>query len=189
MQRTKLMLRAALAVAILAVFSQITFPIGVIPVTLSVLAVFLTAWLLPPCWAAAAALIYVLLGAFGVPIFSGFQGGISRLLGPTGGFLIAYPFMALISSRFIRMGKWASVSAEDVGGKRQADTMRIIYALIGMVLSIVLCHVLGILRLKVVMEIPLREAFLLGSLPFIPLDFAKAAVAAVMIWRLPRWIQ
>ena len=45
--------------------------------------------------------IYLLLGAVGLPVFSGFAGGLGKLLGPTGGYLIGFIFMALIGGAVI----------------------------------------------------------------------------------------
>ena len=80
----------ALFAALLAVFSPLTIPAGPIPVTLAVFFVFLTGLLLGPVDGMIAVAVYVALGALGLPVFSGFQGGYSVLLGPTGGFLLGY---------------------------------------------------------------------------------------------------
>ena len=72
---TKKLVFTALFAAILCILSPISVPAGPIPVTLSVFALFLTAPVLPPAEAFFAVLVYILLGALGLPVFSGFNGG------------------------------------------------------------------------------------------------------------------
>jgi biotin transport system substrate-specific component len=93
---------AALFVAVTAVAAQLSFTIpalSAVPFTLQVLAVVLTGALLPPRWAFAALAVYVLLGAFGVPVFAGGRAGFAVLLGPTGGYLFSYPVAAAAVAR------------------------------------------------------------------------------------------
>ena len=80
----------ALFAALLAVFSPLTIPLGPIPVTLSTFFLFLSGLLLGPVDGMIAVAVYVAVGMLGLPVFSGFRGGYSVLLGPTGGFLLGY---------------------------------------------------------------------------------------------------
>lgn len=73
--------------ALTAVCAWIGIPMGDTVFTLQTLAVFLTLGLLGGKWGTVSILIYLLLGAIGVPVFSGFRGGIGHLISPTGGFL------------------------------------------------------------------------------------------------------
>jgi biotin transport system substrate-specific component len=93
--RTRSLVMPALAAALLAILSPWTIPVGPIPLTLAVFAVFLTGAMLRPVQAAASLAVYLLLGLFGLPIFSGFRGGPQVLLGPTGGYLVGYFILAL----------------------------------------------------------------------------------------------
>lgn len=79
--------RIGVAVALLAVAAWITIPFGPVPFTLQTLALALLPAALPGFSALAAVVLYVLLGAIGLPIFAGFGAGIGTLAGPTGGFL------------------------------------------------------------------------------------------------------
>lgn len=85
----------ALFAALTAVFSQISIPIGPVPVNLALLAVFTAAGLLSPGRAVLSQVVYLLLGAVGVPVFSGFRGGFAVLAGPTGGYIVGYIVAAL----------------------------------------------------------------------------------------------
>lgn len=88
MNRTRRLTLTALFAALTAVLSQISFPIPFTPIvfTMGVMAVYLTAALLPKWNALLAQLVYLLLGAVGLPVFSGFNGGVGAILGPTGGY-------------------------------------------------------------------------------------------------------
>ena len=83
--------------ALLSVTAPLTIPAGPIPITLAVFFLFLCGGLLGPVDGLIALAVYVALGAVGVPVFSGFQGGYSVLIGPTGGFLFGYFPLVLLS--------------------------------------------------------------------------------------------
>ena len=94
---------SAVAVALICVCSWIAIPIGGVPITLQSLAVFLTAVLLGVKRSFFAVIAYLLLGFIGVPVFAGFTGGASKLLSPTGGYLLALllltPLIALFFAK------------------------------------------------------------------------------------------
>ncbi|MCG0238333.1 MAG: biotin transporter BioY [Firmicutes bacterium] len=89
---------AGLFAGLTAAAAQITFrlPVTGVPFTLQVLAVLLSGSLLGPVGGAAAQAVYLLLGAAGAPVFAEYSGGLARLVGPTGGFLMSYPIAALV---------------------------------------------------------------------------------------------
>lgn len=86
----KKMTRIAVISAVLCVISPFTIPIGPVPLSLATLGVYIAAAVLEPLSAVLSVLIYVLLGAFGLPVFSGVRGGFSIIAGPTGGYIIGY---------------------------------------------------------------------------------------------------
>ena len=81
--------------AVMAVCSWISIP-ATVPFTLQTFAVFLTCGLLGGRRGTLTVLVYLLLGAIGLPVFSGFTGGIGHLAGPTGGYIIGFIFSALV---------------------------------------------------------------------------------------------
>ena len=92
--------------AVIAVLSQIPIPTPfAVSVTLQTFALALTAFLLGAKRAFAATLCYLLLGAAGVPVFYGFGAGTGALLGPTGGFLRAFPIFATVLSLMFYVNK------------------------------------------------------------------------------------
>ena len=88
----------ALNAAILCILAPLSIPVGTVPISLATLAVYFIGIILPPFLALSSVLCYILLGAVGLPVFSGFTGGISVLLGPTGGYIMGYiPCILIIS--------------------------------------------------------------------------------------------
>ena len=92
----------ALAAALLSICAWISIPAGDIPVTLQTFAVFVIAGLLGTKLSLLAITVYLLMGAVGLPVFSGMMGGLGRLAGPTGGYLIGFIFTALIVGSITR---------------------------------------------------------------------------------------
>lgn len=99
-EKTKELCRAALGASVLCLFSPWSLYLGALPITLSFFAILLISWIFKPKTALFATLIYVALGAAGVPVFAGFVGGFQVIVGPTGGFILSYPIVALICSKF-----------------------------------------------------------------------------------------
>ena len=85
MANTKYMTRAALFAALTAICAWISIPVADIGFTMQTFGVFLTLGVLGGKWGTVSILIYLLLGAVGMPVFSGFRGGMGMLLGVTGG--------------------------------------------------------------------------------------------------------
>ena len=85
----------ALAAAILCVTAQISVPVGDAPITIQPFALALVGGVLGWKWGTLAAIVYVALGALGLPVFANFRGGAAMLAGATGGYLWTYPLLAL----------------------------------------------------------------------------------------------
>jgi biotin transport system substrate-specific component len=96
--QTNKMIKAALMAALTAVGAYIIIPIGPVPITLQTFFVLLSGRLLGKKYGVLAQITYLLLGAFGLPIFSGGQGGLGIIAGPTGGFLISFAAAAWIAA-------------------------------------------------------------------------------------------
>ena len=155
---------AAGFVVALSAASQVAIPIPgtPVPVTLQPLVVVLSGLMLGPVVGFASMVTYLVLGAIGLPVFAPVGApGLLRLLGPTGGYLIAFPFAALaagyVSLRFPRLaGRWAG-------------------AMLGMVVIF-----LGGLTQLVILTGNLAQALALGITPFAVFDILKALVAALI---------
>ena len=95
-------LLAAIFAAVIAVFSQITIPIGLVPFSLQTFIVGLIVALLNRKIGTIAIFIYILLGLIGFPVFAGGGSGIAALIGPTGGFLIGFLPMAWLIGTLLK---------------------------------------------------------------------------------------
>ena len=87
-----------------ALAAQIVIPIGPVPITGSTFAVLLTGALLGSRLGAMSLIVYLMEGAAGLPFFYGGHGGLAHLLGPTGGYLVAFPAAAFITGAFAENG-------------------------------------------------------------------------------------
>lgn len=168
-QSVRLLTVAALMTTLTAIASQIVLPLPFTPVffNMAVFVVLLAGMLLPPRWAVLSQAAYLLLGAAGLPVFGGFRAGAAVLAGPTGGYALSYPVMALVVSLLVQAG-WRSP------GRRVAAA----------VIGLVPCHLMGMAWLAMGTGRTPVEAFLLGSAPFLVPDALKAALAAGLGVRL-----
>ena len=100
----KSLARMAICTALIVVCSWLTVPFTV-PFTMQTFAIFFTVCLLGPWQGMISILVYILLGAVGVPVFSGFRGGLDALLGPTGGYILGFLATAPITGLMMGDGK------------------------------------------------------------------------------------
>lgn len=102
---TRHMTLTAMLTALLCILGPLTLPVGPIPLTLTTAVLMLIALLLSPGRACLCCGVYLVIGALGLPVFSGFTGGLGALLGPTGGFLLGYLPMTAVCALSAR---WTS---------------------------------------------------------------------------------
>jgi biotin transport system substrate-specific component len=169
---TTLAWRRALAVAAGAAFvaaaAQIAVPLPgtPVPMTLQPLAVLIVGGLLGAELGAASLVLYVLLGAAGLPVFTPFGlPGVARLIGPTGGYLLAYPVAAFAVGR---------LAGRAPGFGRAAGA-----ALTGLALI----HLGGLAQLGIITG-SLEQAARFGTVPFLVGDAMKLALAALVLTKL-----
>lgn len=103
------MARAALFAALTAVCAWISIPVPPVRFSLQTLSMILCLRLLGGKWGTVSVVLYLLLGAAGLPVFSGFRGGIGAFLDPTGGFLWGFLLGALGYWLTERAGKWPAM--------------------------------------------------------------------------------
>lgn len=151
--------------AVICVMSQLSIPIQPIPFTLSLFAIFLTGALLTPRSAFLATLTYLLLGAFGLPVFAGLKGGIQVLTGMTGGYLIAYPVMALLISVFYKYFRKYN---------------KLLSLTVGMIVALTFCYTFGTLWFTFITDTPFYTALTLCVFPFLLFDLAKIVFAIIV---------
>ena len=142
--------------AMLCVVSQIAIPMpSAVPITLQILMVALAGYTLGVSRSLLSVLLYVSIGALGLPVFSSFNGGIGVLVGPTGGFIWGFFAVALICAVFAK-----TKLAIPLG-----------------IVSVFVCHFIGVLQYMLVSKITLWVAILSVSLPYIVKDIALVVVA------------
>lgn len=113
--KTYQMCITALMVAATCVIAPISIPIGPVPISLGTLAIYLSLYLLGWRQGVKCVIAYIILGMVGFPVFSGFIGGLGKIVGPTGGYIIGYLPLALIAgyaierstSRIVQFGGMA----------------------------------------------------------------------------------
>ena len=159
------MTRVALMAAFTAVAAQIAIPLEPVPFTLQVLAVVLTGLLLGSRYGALAMAIYLLVGAVGIPVFSGFRGGLGILLGDTGGYLLAYPLAAAL----------AGVAAGAVANAPRRRALIVGFLWGSLALAVI--YALGAAWLMVLAGLSPGAALVAGVLPFVVFDLIKVGLA------------
>ena len=154
-----------------ALAAQIVIPIGPIPITAQTFAVLLTGALLGSRLGAMAMIVYLLEGASGLPFFYGGHGGITHLLGPTGGYLVAFPAAAFVTGAFAENG-WDK---------------RFVTAIAAMVVGSLIIILAGWAWFSLVTNTSPLAAFKVTVAPFIIGDIIKIILAAGMLplgWHL-----
>lgn len=168
------MTKMALCVAFCGAAALISFPLPFTPglVTALTVALTVTALVLPPRLAFIAVAAYVFLGAIGLPILPGGTGGLGRILGPTGGFYIGWPFVCMVES-------W--LKGKNIDFRR--------YALVAVLVGVPLTYVGGLISMMAVMQVGLWEGLTMAVFPFIPGDIMKALLAAFIAVRVNAMLQ
>jgi len=154
-----------LCAAILCILAPISIPIpfSPVPVTLAFFAVILTGAVLGKWKGTICVLVYIMIGLVGFPVFSSYGSGIQKVIGPTGGYLIGYIFLAWFVGFF----------AERYPGKRYCY-------FIGALIGTVICYAFGTIWLAIQLKMTVMQALAAGVIPFIPLDLVKIAAAVLV---------
>ncbi len=163
----------ALAAALITVCAWITVPAAV-SFTMQTFAVFAAAGLLGTRRGTLAVAIYIALGALGLPVFSGFRGGIGVLAGNTGGYIVGFVFASLICGLLI---------------SRFGHTVPALF--LSMLAGLIVCYAFGsawyyFLYTQNTGNIGILWILTQCVFPFIPFDLAKIALAAFLVRRLRR---
>ena len=153
----------ALMTAALCVLGPMSLPIGPVPITLTNLTIYFFLYILGTKQSAAAYLVYLLVGMAGLPVFSGYSGGLQKLAGPTGGYLIGFIPMILMAGPVVER-MWQN---------------RVV-CIAAMELSVWVAYLFGTAWLAVSLQRTFGEAMAMGVIPFILVDFLKIAAAAVV---------
>ncbi len=160
----KNMCYVGLFTAVIAIMAQISIPMPLgVPMTMQTFAITLAAIILGAKLSTISTLIYILLGAIGLPVLAGFSGGISKFVGPTGGFLISFPIMAFIIGYAV--------------DHRSAFKGAFV---IGLIAGTVVNYIVGIAMFCILTQSSVAVGFTACVLPFIPTAIIKAILAALI---------
>ncbi len=151
----------ALVVALAAQVS-VPVPLSPVPMTLQPLAVLVVGGALGAGAGAGALVLYLVLGLVGFPVFAGGAAGLARLLGPTGGYLLAFPAAAALT------------------GLLAGATPRVVRTLLAGAAGMAVIHLGGVSQLALLGGDP-GLAFRIGFVPFLTGDLLKIGLAAAVI--------
>ena len=171
----------ALFAALTAVCSQIMVPLPFtpIPINLALLAVWVCGGILGAKKGAIAMLVYILLGAVGVPVFVGLNAGLGALAGPTGGYIIGYLPSVIVFALLVRQPE-----TRERGGK---PAKGFILSIVRGLPAMAACYSPGTAWFMLTTGMGLTESLVICVIPFIPGDVLKivAAVAVMGALRKP----
>lgn len=175
-RHSRTLAQCALFTALLVVATMIQIP-GTVPFTLQTMAVCITAGLLGTRKGTISVLAYLIMGAIGLPVFSGFSGGLDKLLGVTGGYLLGFVLTVPV-----------------IGiGKRLFPDSKLVLALF-MVLGVALCYVVGTTWFYFVYTsrgeaISLYAVLSACVFPFLLPECVKLIAAVEITWRLRKIVK
>lgn len=147
--------------AVTCILGPLSLPIGIIPISLTNLVIYFAVYVLGRKRATLSYIVYLFIGLIGLPVFSGFSGGFTKLFGPTGGYLIGFIFMAFISGIFI-----------------DNFSNKIYICFLGMILGTIATYIFGTAWLAYQAHLTFNAALAVGVLPFIPGDLVKMVIAS-----------
>jgi len=155
---------SALIAAILCILSPFSLPVfGIIPITLATLVIYLTVSVFELKISVLSVCLYVLIGIIGLPVFSGFRGGVGAILSPTGGFILGYIPMTVISSLLLKINR-----------------VSYLWNIITMIISTLVLYSIGTLWFILLTDSSIKTAITVCILPFIIGDIIKILLSTVL---------
>lgn len=155
------------ALIIIAGFIIIPLPFSPVPLTGQTFAIMLVGMLFGTKLVIMSTGTYVLLGAIGLPVFSGFRGGLPVLLGPSGGYIVGFIVGAVVISLLKGNGK---------------NIYRVLFA--GFIGGVIVIHAMGVPWLALQLSMDIKQAALIGSVPYLIGDGIKLVLAALLAVQL-----
>jgi biotin transport system substrate-specific component len=156
---------AGLGAVLVSLAAQVAVPVpfSPVPMTLQPLAVLVVGGVLGAAGGAGALVLYLVWGAMGLPVFAAGGAGPAHLVGPTGGYLLAFPLAAGITGALVRRARGSAIGV-----------------LVACVLGMVFIHVGGVAHLALLGG-DAALAIRLGFIPFLTGDLLKVGLAAVLV--------
>ena len=173
----------ALVAAILCVIGPLVIPIGMIPMSLTNMVIYLAIILLDKKRATISVVIYLLIGFVGLPVFAGFAGGVGKLFGPTGGYLIGYLALSWIAGEIL----------EHIDGKylwiKNQKQIKNLGQMIALIIGTISLYIVGTLWLMIQSKLNFISALSIGVLPFVAFDVLKIVAAVILGKSIKKRIQ
>ena len=166
------MTAVSLMTALLCILGPIAIPVGAVPISFTNFVIYLAIYLLGMKLGTLSCCIYLLAGMAGLPVFSGYSGGLAKLAGPTGGYLIGFLFMAMISGVIIQ--------------KHPGKTG---WSIFGMGIGTLIAYLLGTIWFMFQTNCTLWYALTICVLPFLIFDAIKIVLASRIGILLRRTLQ
>lgn len=160
--KAKRIVYCSLLASFTAVCSQISIPLNPVPINLALFAVMLCGGLLGKKDGTVSVMVYILVGAVGVPVFASLRGGFGVLAGPTGGYIVGYVLTSYITGCFFEKSN------------------RFCVLIPGMILGVLLCYAFGTVWYMFVSGTKFLTA-LLPCLLLFPFDFVKIILAYFVV--------
>ena len=161
MKQTKAIIEISLGASIITICSWIAIPMT-ISFTLQTLAITLILSLLEAKKGVLSIVLYLFLGTIGIPVFSGFRGGFSALIGPTGGYLVGFILWGLL---LIILEKTSN---------------KILFQIINHFLGLILCYTLGTIWFSMIMKMDILTSLSICVAPFVIFDILKIAIGVLV---------
>ncbi|MFH1347495.1 MAG: biotin transporter BioY [Candidatus Margulisiibacteriota bacterium] len=159
-----------IALTVAGAYIRIPLPFTPVPITLQTFFVLLAGAFLGRKLGSLSQAGYILVGIFGLPVFTGGFYGFARIMGPTGGYLIGFLVAAFVIGRLL-------------GNDSEAPFLKIAASMLA---GLVVLFTLGTIHLSIIAHISLGKATALGVLPFIPGDIIKLLAAATIYQRVQK---
>lgn len=156
------MIIIAFSASIIAILAQISIPLPIIPITGQTLAIGLIATILKPSQSIKVVILYLLLGATGLPVFANFTGGVGILFGPRGGYLWSFILTAYAISQVL---VWIGYS--------------VLKGFIANFIGLCINLTIGSIWLMFYLQVDFKHAFIVGFVPFFVIGIIKAWLAAL----------
>lgn len=156
----RMIVHASLFAALTAAGAFIAIPIGPVPIVLQNFFVLLCGLLLGSWWGLASVGIYLLAGGLGLPVFAGGTGGIGRIIGPTGGYLLGYLPAVFVTGWIVERRKPGRI-----------------LDLVAMVCASIILYVCGLSWLKMIAGLSWGKTLAVGMYPFLFGDALKITAA------------
>lgn len=155
----------AMMTALMCIFGPMSVPIGPIPISLTNLILYFAIYLIGTKGTSLAYIVYLLIGVVGLPVFSGYQGGIGKLAGPTGGYLIGFILLIIASG---------------IAFEKAPEKLRIPVTIAGMIVGTFFAYLFGTIWFVYQMDCEVSYALTVCVFPFIPFDLAKIVIATIL---------